>query len=142
MIIKFLPEEIERIIASPEFVLFVRDISRRMHLFDNKLQIICLVNKKNIESQLLDISFALYLQEKIEGKFKGKFQLFPQLVKQNCPNAFLLLSLDFRGDYDESLGRLEILWQTSGAELKIINNSNHFGGHEIEKYKSLYELYH
>jgi len=129
-LIKFLPEEISRIFFHSELAGFFEDISGRLPKFKRKLVVRTFINKKNIDSNC-NIDFAYLLPKRISDIFKGNFQLIPQMIEERCENAFLIIAVDFFGDYDDLLGRLEIIWQREGVALIIVNNSNNFAGVKI-----------
>lgn len=129
-IIKFLPEEISRIFSHPELTGFFNDVSGRLPTFKKRLVLKTFINKKNIDSER-EIDFAYLLPKKITEEFVRDFHLIPQMIEERCENAFLIIAVDFLGDYDVLLGRLEIIWQIDGVALIIINNSDNFAGTKI-----------
>lgn len=128
--IKFLPGKIIRIFSHPELVGFFKDVSGRLPIFKKRLVLRTFLNKKNIDSEC-DIDFAYLFLKRVVEEFAGNFQLIPQIIEERCENAFLIIAVDFFGDYDDNLGRLEILWQKEGVVLIVINNSNNFAGVKI-----------
>lgn len=132
-IIKFLPENIYRVLSHKELSRFLKDISGRLQMFEKKLVLRTSINKKNIYGER-EITFALQLLESITDQLRQNFHLIPQMGNEQCEDAYLIIAVNFFGDFDTQLGRLEIMWQEVGAVLIINNDSSIFNGVNIPFY--------